>query len=118
MPTTPKTFYHVTRAKNISHIQKDGLIPQIGTLGKILGEEIPQIYLFDSLESVDDAIGSWLGAELDNLYGEDEPLLLLRIPKEYVTNPAPTFEDEETSFEWSTQHPIKPEHIIVDDHEL
>lgn len=113
MPTLPSLFYHVTRQADVPVITVEGLKPRIGPLSQLIDEPHARIYLFDSSESVEDALASWFGEALDEVYGEDEPLALLAIPSRYVVEPKPTFEADETSFEWHTEHVIQPGDISL-----
>ena len=118
MPKTPAVFYHATLTKHLPDIQEQGLQPRIGRLSLMIDEPTERIYLFDSLENLDTALGNWFGEALEDVYGEDEPMTLLQIKCEHVTEPRPTFEQDETSFEWTTEHPILPEHIVLMDYEI
>lgn len=118
MPKTPETFYHITRSINVDRILKDGLRPTIGTLSHYIGETVPRVYLFDSFESADTALGSWYGETIEELYGEDEPLTLLSIKRSAVQKPIPTFADDERSFEWTTNYPISRDAIKIESTEI
>lgn len=54
-------FYHVTKKKCLKRILRQGLVPQIGELAKGAGETVPRVYLFPDMQSMDAALGSWLG---------------------------------------------------------
>jgi hypothetical protein len=95
--TVPERFYHLTPRRNLEAIRANGLQPTIGERSENLGELEPRIYLFDSEESVNDALGNWLGEEFD----EDEDLVLLSIPASALENPVPSFPGDESSWEWS-----------------
>lgn len=68
------TFYHVTPARNVPSILRNGLTPQIGDRSKQISES-PAVFLFPSMEDAEDAVGGWLGDEFD----DREPLALLRV---------------------------------------
>ena len=82
---TMGTYYHVTDVRNLDSIFQDGLVPQIGSLSKQLGdtgEATPAIFLFTSDDACRDAIGSWLGEafdELDKEKGENSRHAVLRV---------------------------------------
>lgn len=57
-------LYHVTTADALPSILQNGLLPGIGPRSAKLGEAIPAIYAFASLEAVEDALCGWLGDEL------------------------------------------------------
>ena len=60
------TLYHVTEKKNLKSILENGLIPQIGERSKQLNES-PAIFLFDSVEKLNDALMNWLGDEFEDI---------------------------------------------------
>ena len=68
-------MYHVTPTKNLRSIMKNGLRPQIGDRSVKLHGEENGIFLFPTLDDVEDAVSNWLGDEFD----EDEDLTLLAI---------------------------------------
>lgn len=113
MPTLPRLFYHVTRKANLDAITKEGLTPNIGPLSTLIDEQHKRIYLFESSEAVEDALGGWFGEAIEETFGEDEPLCLLAIPSRYVVDPKPTFEEDDISFEWYTEHGIEPRNIAL-----
>lgn len=82
---TMGTYYHVTDVRNLDSIFQDGLVPQIGSLSKQLGdtgEAVSAIFLFTSDEACIDAMGSWLGEafdELDEEKGEESHYAVLRV---------------------------------------
>jgi len=69
-----KTFYHVTRKENLESILENGLIPQVGERSSQLNEE-SGIFMFYSLDDMNNALGSWLGEEFE----DDEELVSLKI---------------------------------------
>ena len=93
----PELFYHLTPRRNLEAILSQGLKPSIGERSKALGEAEARIYLFDSKESLEDALGNWLGEEFD----EDEELVALSIPAHRLETPVPSFPGDESSWEWS-----------------
>ena len=93
----PERFYHLTPRRNLDAIKAQGLMPSIGERSEDLGEEEPRIYLFDSKQSLEDALGNWLGEEFD----EDEELVALSIPAHRLETPVPSFPGDESSWEWS-----------------
>lgn len=68
-------YFHVTPMKNLEDILQSGLQPQIGERSKQCGEETKAIYLFHSLEDVDNALLNWLG----ECFPEDIDLAILQI---------------------------------------
>lgn len=97
-------YFHVTTETAWEKIQKEGLIPMIGERSQEVGEPVPAIFLFDSKESMEDALWGWLGDELED---EDSIVILkVSLPKGY-------FLDEGVScdFEVRGYKPIPPEYI-------
>ena len=69
-----KTFYHVTKKESLESILKNGLIPQVGERSIQLDEE-PGVFLFPSLDSLDNAMMNWLGEE----FGDEVELVALKV---------------------------------------
>jgi hypothetical protein len=53
--------YHCSPANNTYDILCDGIKPAIGPRSKRIGEDVPAVHLFETLDLVDDAISGWLG---------------------------------------------------------
>ena len=68
-------YFHVTPKKNIASILEYGLIAQIGSRSKEIGESQEAIYLFPNREEMETALANWLG----ECFEEDEELLILQI---------------------------------------
>lgn len=77
-------FLHVTPASAVPDIQKNGLIPRIGSRSARAKEKVPAIYLFASETAMEDAVANWLGEE----FSESEGLAVLeiRLPIGYRTD--------------------------------
>jgi hypothetical protein len=60
------TRYHCTPLENLSGVLANGLVPAIGPRSVRIGEETAAVYLFESLEMAEDAIGGWLGDALED----------------------------------------------------
>lgn len=73
------TFYHVTKKKHLRKILQQGLTPQIGELARYSGETESRIYLFPDIQSMNTALGSWLGLYYEDKYPEDMELYSLEI---------------------------------------
>lgn len=71
--------YHVTTKENWAKIQQYGLKPQIGHLSSKADEDKSKIFFFISEEEAENALLNWLGEELEELYGEEVELVLLRV---------------------------------------
>ncbi len=63
-----QTYYHISPSSNRRSILKNGLIPQIGNNSESLGEIEDGIYLFPSMDDLENALSNWLG----ELYDDDE----------------------------------------------
>ena len=113
----PSVFYHVTLTENVKSILQHGLIPQTGRNSEQIGDY--GIFLFDSEQSMEDALGSWLGEEYEDMADElgvdiadiDCTALKISLPSEFPITPA--FEDQDTSTEWVSTEPIPPLYISV-----
>lgn len=94
-------FYHVTRTDAISSIMKDGLIPSIGERSVKLNEK-PSIFLFKSVDDVENAMMNWLGDE----FGDDSVTLLeIKIPDHIKVYPT------SAGYEYQVFDSISPEYI-------
>lgn len=102
-----KTYYHVTRTKNLESIMQSGLLPKIGRLSKILGEKEVRIYLFPSTDDMNTALSSWLGENLEEEFGEDEEFCSLKIslPDNFP------IKEGEVEYECYSYKTINPEYI-------
>lgn len=67
--------YHVSLSSNDDSILSGGLTPSIGERSTDLGEEKNAVYLFPSLEDMENALGNWLGEYFD----EDDQLSVFEI---------------------------------------
>ena len=97
-----ETLYHITPAKNLRRILKNGLKPKIGRLSRQAQEKTPKIYLFRNLTDTEDALANWFGKQFD----EEERLAILEIvfPKRKIKT-------EQFGFEVTTHHRIPPDYI-------
>jgi len=68
------TMYHVTSKRNWQKIKREGLQPKIGPRSSKLKEK-PGIFLFTSMDSLEDALMNWLGEEFE----DDETLAILKV---------------------------------------
>lgn len=78
-------YYHVTLLSNIKSIFKDGLLPKIGERSREIGEREEAVYLFPTIEDMEEALMNWLGDWYTDSYGENIPLGILEInlPKDF-----------------------------------
>lgn len=58
-------LYHVTEMSAVPAIMREGILPSTGPRSARLGEAVPAVYLFGTLEAVEDALMGWLGDEFD-----------------------------------------------------
>ena len=74
-------FFHVTPKRNLQPILSHGLMPKMGERSTKIGEDAARVYLFPSIEEMDNALYNWLGQEFE----EEEELLILQldIPKSF-----------------------------------
>ncbi len=68
-------YFHVTPRKNLSAIQKEGLLAQIGDRSQEAKEEAEAVFLFPSKEDMDNALLNWLGEAFE----EEDELIILQI---------------------------------------
>jgi hypothetical protein len=104
---TASAYYHVTLTKNLPSIQHQGLLPQRGPLSMLAGEGNPAIYLFRTLDAVEDGVANWMGDYLP----DDEPLALLK-----VTLPMGVRTKRNANqfgYEFIVHQPIPPENLEV-----
>lgn len=109
--------YHVTMDDFLSTIQLEGLKPKIGHLSESIGEENEQIYLFPSLEIMNDALLNWFGEAYEEYCEEfDIDIDDLILHSLYVLIPLNAIQDylEESfvGFELVSQTPIPKELIF------
>jgi hypothetical protein len=67
--------YHITKAENKESIMKQGIIPQIGK-NTIRVNDPKGVYLFKTIEALEDALGSWMD---EDFFGEDEETVILKV---------------------------------------
>lgn len=98
-----ETYYHVTTERASRKILVNGLSPRTGKRSKILGEPVPAIYLFKSVDEAEDAVMNWLGDE----FNENAVLVLLevKVPSDFG------IVKEEGQFEAKSTTPIPARYI-------
>lgn len=69
------TVYHVTPTRNLNSILEKGIEPRIGPRSRRLGEKIPGIYCFPTIDDIEDALDNWLFYE----FSESTLFALIRI---------------------------------------
>lgn len=81
-------MYHVTLIEHVESILAEGLIPQLGNMAKDCGETKKAIWLFPDRESVETALSSWLGEELEARYGEDceTAIIAIHLPESFSSS--------------------------------
>lgn len=68
-------YFHVTPRKNLSAIQKEGLLARIGDRSQEAKEDVEAVFLFPSKEDMDNALLNWLGEAFE----EEDELIVLQI---------------------------------------
>jgi len=106
---TSAVYFHVTPATNLNSILEDGLRPRIGARSAELGETTEAVYLFKSLDDVEDALTNWLG----DCFDEDEVLALLS-----VQGTGLQFLESSAAYECVVPHPIIPSALHILCHDL
>jgi len=94
-------LFHVTTDTAWETIQEEGLRPTCKDRSSAAAEQTPRVFLFGSRQDVDNALGNWLGEEFEDHDGD-----LVIIEMQTPDDAEPTFPGDETSWEWSTSHPI------------
>jgi len=75
-----KTYYHTTTKDSWDKIQNEGLIPIVGIRSEELKEE-KGVFLFKSLDDLDNALFNWFGESFD--YDEELYTLEVKLPKSF-----------------------------------
>ena len=94
-------FYHVTHKKNVRSIMKNGILPKINRDMN----DIKAVFLFDNMNTLEDAMMNWLGDKFD----EDDELVVLTIDKKQLKN---IQYDKDVGYEYYTKEIIKPSAIL------
>lgn len=71
-------YYHVTPARNLDSIIQRGLLPSIGAHSEAANEPRAAVYLFSSIDALEDGLTNWLGDQFDD--GEQLAVLKVAIP--------------------------------------
>ena len=101
------TYYHITKPENLESIQREGLKVQCGANCEELGEEQPGVYLLETLDDVEGALGSPWG---ERVFDEDEDHVILRVQ----ADPAQV---EVEAWDRRCLVDIAPENILVERYE-
>lgn len=81
--------FHITPARNLPDILRDGLRPMLGERSRQAGERTPVTFVFVSPAALEDGLVNWLGEQFD----DDDPLALLGIQNTRVeTSPQAVYE--------------------------
>lgn len=96
--------YHITPTENLTKIKSEGLVPKIGQASLELGETTERIYLFPTMDYVEDALTNWLGE-----FYEDHQLALLKVDLSDI----PHSIDNKLEYEFYVDNPIPPNNIKV-----
>jgi hypothetical protein len=96
-------LYHLTPARLVARILREGLAPRVGPRARRIRETVPAIYFFGSTDDLDAGLEQWLELEFD----DETPLALLE-----VDLPAHC-RWERVAFEIQVYDPIPPTAIRV-----
>ena len=97
-------FYHVTPARNLRGILRDGLLPRLGPRSRQCREPRKAIYVFPDLDAVEAALESWM----IQAFGEEARLALLE-----VRMPPDLDIHSDAAFERHVHGPIPPDGLRV-----
>lgn len=84
---TLTTVYHITSDANLPAIRRDGLVPQLGSNSKQIGETVPAIHVFTNTDTLEDAIMNWSAMDWTD-EDIDLSLITLRVPVNMITAPS------------------------------
>jgi hypothetical protein len=91
---------------NLESILKHGLIPKIGDISRISGETIERIYMFPDEVAMENAVCTWLGDYLDQMYGDAECCVLeLNLPDDFPITSG------DAEYELCSKETIPPQYI-------
>ena len=94
--------FHITTDDKLALILSQGLVPQIGERSAELGEATPAVYLFPTLEALEDALGGWLGECFED---EEEDLHILQVDLTDIVT------DQEVEWELKCYEPLSADRI-------
>lgn len=97
------TYWHVTPCRNVPAILRNGLVPAVGSRSENARETEPGIYLFGTVEDMENAMMNWLGDETD---GTDPWLLHVRLPDGFANAHV-----RQNAFEYVCRERIPPDWI-------
>ena len=97
-------YYHVTNSDNLKSIMEKGLLPQSGPRSSELGDY--GVFLFNDLDSLEDAISNWLG----DLFDEDDELVILEV---LIPENVLVYSNDLVGYESYVEYCIPPEYINV-----
>lgn len=104
-----RCFFHVTPMENVQNIMEHGLVPKIGERSGAQGEETPAIYLFPTMDDMDNALSNWLREWFEDTYGPDVELAIVKAflpPDIYVHY------DLSVAYECYVTEPIPSRHLF------
>ena len=89
-------------------IKQKGLVPQVGSLSKTLGETKKGVYLFGSKLDLENALLNWLGEELEEIPEGELAILEINLPNNFKLD-----HDESIGFEYISKETIPWKYIKV-----
>ena len=104
-----RCFFHVTPMEKVQNIMERGLVPQIGERSGAQSEETPAIYLFPTMDDMDNALSNWLREWFEDTYGPDVELAIVKAflpPDIYVHY------DLSVAYECYVTEPIPSRHLF------
>lgn len=97
-------FYHATHKSNKESIITSGLHPMIGKNSQLINESDANVYLFNSAEDLDTALGQWFG----DLFEEDDELIIIEVLLD-INDPLLQFNQQDTCYESTYRGIITPD---------
>lgn len=104
VPASSGEIYHVTPARNLESIFRDGLVPLIGPRSAVLGETKAMVYFFGSMLAVETALTHWLGEALADEPGAISVLAVDRAGLHLIA---------EARFDLACPHQVPPTQITI-----
>ena len=100
----PEYLYHVTRKSSLDRVLKSGLKAKVP---RDMKNEPKGVYLFKTVEDLEDAVMNWLGDRFD----EDDELVMIKIDGRFIKNN--DIATTSAGFEIISKKNIPPEAILL-----
>jgi hypothetical protein len=96
-------FFHVTTAKGLKSILKDGFIePKIGKRSKALKEKKPFVYVFKGKAAMEDGF-NWL----EEHFADEEEMFAIELHES-----APFVQNEDAQYEWRSELKVELDWVV------